>query len=298
MFTLGGLAGMMRGQATLGIVAFLALLAVFAPMAILALGVPPPDEIDSASLSPMFGEPTGPGAGHVLGVDWLGRDVLSRTVFGLRSTLQVVAIAVGFSVLLGTAMGLVAGYRGGPIDWLISRSIELFLVLPYVALAAGIASSCSRAEGCVGGAVRPGFLLTGLVIGLATWPFVARVVRERTRQLASADFVDSARVHGAGETRILTTEILPNLIGPLSTIVVIITPQVILAEAGLTFLGIGLPGDVPSWGAMIASGAPAFPEAWWVLVFPGLALLSVVFFLAVLVERNRRVPRVGGGVRS
>jgi len=281
----------------LGVLAGLVGAAFLAPVVLSALGVPAPNEIDSSSLSPTFGVPSGPDWSHPFGVDWLGRDVLSRTAAGLRSSLQVAGIAVAFALVLGVALGMVAGYRGGATDWTVSRSIELFLVIPYVALAAGIATSCSRSEGCVGGAVRPGYLLTGTVIGLATWPLVARLVRERTRQMRDAGFIEAARVQGAGGLRIIFTEIFPNLLRPLAALAIVLIPQAILAEAGLTFLGIGLPGGVPSWGGMISAGAQTFPAGWWVLAFPGAALFVSVLVLSLLVEPSRR-GRVGWGAAS
>lgn len=289
---------MRNGRLAFGILAALVILALLAPVFVTAVGVPPPDQIDSGSLSPAFGVPSGPDGDHVLGVDWLGRDVLSRTVGGLRSSLSVAGIAVSFALVVGVGLGMLAGYRGGWPDWTISRSVELFLVIPYVALAAGIATSCSRSEGCVGGSVRPGIHLTGIVIGLATWPLVARLVRERTRQLRDSGFVEAARVQGAGGTRILFTEILPNLLGPLAALTIVLIPQAILAEAGLTFLGIGLPGGVPSWGGMISSAAPVFPVGWWILAFPGAALFLVVLSLSLLVEPSRSPGRTGWASRS
>lgn len=289
---------MSNRRAALWTLGMLVTFALTAPELLSALGVPPPGRIDSSSLSPAFGVPAGPDGSHLLGVDWLGRDVLSRTVSGLRTSLAVAAIAVALALVLGTGLGLLAGYRGGRVDWTVSRSVELFLVIPYVALAAGIATSCSRSEGCVGGAVRPGLPLTGVVIGLATWPLVARMVRERTRQLRDSGFVEAARVHGSGGTRILLTEILPNLAAPLSALTIVLIPQAILAEAGLTFLGIGLPGGVPSWGGMISAAAPSFPEAWWVLVFPGAALFVVVLGLSLLAEPARGPGRDARGARS
>lgn len=255
--------------------------ALLAPVVISLAGAPGPNMIDPGALTATFGLPTGPSAEHLFGVDQLGRDVFSRTVYGARSSLAVALPATVLALVFGVAVGMVAGFRGGRLDALLSRSIEMFLVIPYLLLAIGIAAGCSGPEGCVAGTLRPGVPLLIMVIAVASWPGIARLTRNQTIAIATSDYIAQARLAGLSTRRILTVEILPNLSGSILAFVAILLPQAILAEAALSFLGVGLPSPTASWGRQIASAVSSFPEAWWMMLFPGLVLLATVMAVVV-----------------
>lgn len=254
---------------------FAAAVALFAPLIASALGLPPPDERDTGALG-AFGTPTGPSASHPLGVDDLGRDVLSRTLYGARVSLAVAIAATLLAVLIGTAIGLVAGYRRGWFDAIASRAIDVVLAIPYLLLALGLAASCSFGNGCFGGLVKPGIGVVIFVIAVTTWTYIARIVRGETLSLRESAFVEAARAAGFSELRIIFREVLPNLAAPIIVYASILMPQVILFEASLSFLGVGVQAPTPSWGQMLSDATPMFASAWWYMLAPGLALLGTV----------------------
>jgi len=271
----------------LGVICLVLVVTILAPLLVSALGLPGPNFRDTSALSPEFGTPTGPAAGHPLGVDGLGRDVLSRTIFGARVAMLVAVPTALLTILIGGSLGLLAGFRGGTLGWIISRLAEAFLIIPYLVLAAGIASSCSVGQGCVGGALKPGIPLVVLVIVAASWPIVTWTVRGQAATLRRADFVQAAQAAGVSTRRILVTDVLPNLSGTLAVFFAIMIPQAVMAEAALTFLGVGVETTTPSWGAMIAAGASSFPDAWWYLVAPGVALLITVVCFTIVADALR-----------
>ncbi len=279
--------GNLAVKVALFVIGFFVLTAIFAPAIVKVTGAPGPQAGDTSSLSATFGTPTGPSASHWFGVDGLGRDVFSRTVYGSRVSLAVAFAAATISMIVGVTLGMVAGFRLGLVDSVISRLIETFLVIPYLLLAIGIASSCSTDEGCLNGTLTPGIPLVILVIAMTSWPVVARIVRNQTLAIRDSDFVTAARLAGHSPTRILATEILPNLSSSIFVFAIVLLPQAILAEAALSFLGVGVPASTPSWGAMISRAAPLFPDAWWVMLFPGIALLLTVAACTVLADHLR-----------
>lgn len=263
----------------------LAIVAMLAPLLVAVIGAPGPDAVDTGSLTAAFGTPTGPSSTHWFGVDWLGRDVLSRTVYGARVSLFIGLVATAGAVVLGVAAGLLAGYRGGLIDKIVSRFTEAFLVIPYLLLALGIAATCSTEQGCLNGTLRPGVPLVMLILILASWPALARIVRNETVSLKQRDFIAAARLSGASGFSILFREILPNLLPVIAVMMIVLLPQVVIAEAALSFLGVGVTTSTPSWGGMIATAAPAFPEVWWLMVFPGIGLVATVMACTMLADR-------------
>ncbi len=274
-------------RVALAVLIAITLVGLFAPLIVSVTGMPSPSAIDTSSLSSRFGTPTGPSASHWFGVDGLGRDIFSRTVYGTRVSLGVALSSTVLSLLVGVSFGMIAGFRGGWVDSTISRLIETFLVVPYLLLAAGIAASCSGEGGCFGGALRPGIPLVILVISMTSWPVVARLTRNQTIAISESDFISSARVSGLGSARILATEILPNLSRSILVFVAVLIPQAILAEAALSFLGVGVPPPTPSWGQSIVRAVPSFPDSWWAMLFPGIALLATVFAITVIGDRIR-----------
>jgi peptide/nickel transport system permease protein len=257
----------------LSIVAFMVFVAIFAPLIVKVFGLPDPN-VQNDDLLGDFGEPTGPGAGHLLGVDERGRDILSRVIYGSRVSLEVAFIATALIVLIGVTAGLLTGYYRGKVDTLVSRVMDLFLAFPVLVLAVGLGVAC--ADGCLGGAIQPGLPVVIFVITLTTWPYMARIVRGQVLSLREREFVEASRSLGASDKRIIFREILPNLIAPIIVYATVLIPQNILYEAALSFLGVGVDPSKPSWGAMISDATSIFQDAWWFMVFPGLALLITV----------------------
>jgi peptide/nickel transport system permease protein len=265
----------------LGFIGLLALIAIFAPLVVDILGAPGPDERDEGALDPFFATATGPSADHWFGVDQIGRDVLSRTIYGARVSLIVAISATLIATTVGIVFGLLAGYFRGWTDTVISRSVDVLLAIPYLLLATGLAAACTAGAtegggaGCFGGLVKPGVGVVIFVIAFTSWTYMARIVRGQTLSLREKEFVESARAVGASNSRIIFREILPNLTAPIIVYASILIPQVILYEAALSFLGVGV-NDRPSWGQMISDAQGLFPDAWWYMLFPGLALLFTV----------------------
>ena len=169
-----------------------------------------------------------------------------------------------------------AGYFRGWADSLISRAIDVVLAIPYLLLALGLAASCSFGNGCVGGLIRPGIGVVIFVIAITSWTYIARIVRGETLSLRESEFIEAARATGASHTGIIIRELLPNLAAPIIVYATILIPQVILFEAALSFLGVGVQGSTPSWGQMISDATASFDSAWWYMLFPGLFLLLTV----------------------
>jgi peptide/nickel transport system permease protein len=195
-------------------------------------------------------------------------------------------VAISATVIatgVGIVFGLLAGYFKGWTDTVISRSVDVLLAIPYLLLATGLAAACTAGEtsgggggaGCFGGLVKPGVGVVIFVIAFTSWTYMARIVRGQTLSLREKEFVESARAVGASNSRIIFREILPNLTAPIIVYASILIPQVILYEAALSFLGVGV-NDRPSWGQMISDAQGLFPDAWWYMLFPGLALLFTV----------------------
>ncbi len=253
---------------------------MFAPVVTDIFGAPGPDERDTSALDPLFATPTGPSGEHLFGVDQLGRDVFSRTVYGARVSLIVAFAATALATAAGVVAGLIAGYFRGWADTLISRLVDVLLAIPYLLLATGLAAACtlgqtSGASGCLGGLIKPGIGVVVFVIAFTSWTYMARIVRGQTLSLREKEFVEASRAVGASNTRIIFRELLPNLTAPIIVYASILIPQVILYEAALSFLGVGIT-DQPSWGQMISDATPIFADAWWYMLFPGLALLFTV----------------------
>ncbi|MET1011439.1 MAG: ABC transporter permease [Actinomycetota bacterium] len=261
-----------------GSLILLTLMAIFAP-AISAWVGHGPNQLFRETLDEIGLPKVGPSSEFYFGVDTAGRDVLVRTVYGARTSLTVALLATGFAVAIGAILGSIAGFHGRWVDTFISRIIDLVLSLPVLLLSIGIAATCSvTAEGCLGGLIEPGITLVTFIIALFTWPYIARIVRGQVFSIREKEFVESARSLGSGSGRIMFREILPNLAAPLIVYSTLIIPSNILFEAALSFLGVGIPPDTPSWGRMIsdASGGQLYTVAWWMLAFPGLGLVLTV----------------------
>jgi peptide/nickel transport system permease protein len=208
---------------------------------------------------------------HLLGTDKLGRDMLSRIIHGSRVSLMVSLVAIFVGGTIGTVLGLMSGYFGGWLDSLLMRMVDISLSLPTILLALVLVA-----------AVGPSF---GTVIGVLVvilWARYARLVRGETLSVKQRDFIARARVAGASHTRIMARYILPNVVNSLIVLATLQVGYVILLESALSFLGAGLPRPTPAWGLMIADGRELIVTAWWVSMFPGLAIMLTVLALNLL----------------
>jgi peptide/nickel transport system permease protein len=249
------------------------IIGVFVLMALLAPLLSPADPYEQTlrlRFRPPVWEESGSWA-HPLGTDRLGRDMLSRIVWGSRISLAVGALAVLLASTVGAAVGLVAGYYGGRVDATLMRITDATLSFPTILLALILAVT-----------VGPSFGNVVLAIAVILWARYARVIRGQVLTLMALDFITQARLAGASAWRIITRHLLPNT---LNTLVVLVTLQVgyvIIVEASLSFLGAGIPPPTPAWGSMIAEGREFVTSAWWVSFLPGLAILLVVLAFNLL----------------
>ena len=226
------------------------------------------------SMTDEFGVPRGPNSEFWFGADAAGRDLFVRTMYGARTSLLVGIVASGIAVLIGTLVGLFAGYFGRWTDTALSRGADVMLAVPTLLISIGIVASCSTTkEGCLNGLVQPGLTLVILVIALFSWSYVARVVRGNTLSLKQKEFIEASRSIGAGSMRILGGDLLPNLAAPIIVLATLLIPQSILFEAALSYLGLGVPADQASWGQILADASGLYDVAWWLMVFPGAFLV-------------------------
>ena len=219
--------------------------------------------------------------GHVfiLGTDGLGRDVLSRLLYGARVSLIVGLIAVIVGGSIGTLLGMLAGYFGGWIDDVIMRLADIQLALPFILLAIIFML-----------VIGPGVLNLILVLGIAQWVTYARIARGQTISQREKEYVEAAKALGQRTSKILLSEILPNILAPLIIIASFNVASVILAEAALSFLGLGVPPTVPSWGGMLAESRDQLLSGrWWLAVFPGVAIMLTVLSFNILGDWLRDV---------
>ena len=220
---------------------------------------------------------------HLLGTDSLGRDVYSRTVYGARVSLVVSIFAIFIAGTIGTVMGLASGYFGGRLDGVIMRLVDIALALPTILMALVLVA-----------VLQPGIVTVIIVIGCLSWANYARQIRGEVLTVKERDFVILARSIGSSPARIMSRHILPNVF---NTIIVLATLQVgsvILLEATLSFLGLGVPPPEPSWGQMVAEGRGFIVVAWWMALFPGLAIMFTVLSMNLMGDwlRDMLDPRL------
>jgi peptide/nickel transport system permease protein len=208
---------------------------------------------------------------YPLGTDKVGRDILSRIIYGARVSLSVSIVAIVVSGAIGVTLGLIAGYFGGKIDALIMRLVDISLGLPVILIALVFVA-----------VVGPSFGTVIIVTSFLLWARYARQVRGETLSIRERDFISRARVAGASHLRIMFRYIFPNVINTLTVLATLQIGAIILLESTLSFLGAGIPRPTPTWGSMIADGRDLIVVAWWIAMFPGLAIMLTVLSLNLL----------------
>ena len=220
---------------------------------------------------------------HPLGTDHLGREILSRILYGGRISLGVGLSAVTLSGLIGVTLGLLAGFHGGRIDALIMRVVDVFLAIPYILLAMGVVF-----------ALGPSLLNVILVMAVTRWVQFARIVRADVLSIREREFVSGARARGNRSMRLLLRHVLPNALTPIIVVATLELAFMIIYESALSFLGLGVQPPTPTWGWMLSDGRNYVATAWWLATFPGLAIMLTVLAVNLLGDwlRDTLDPRL------
>ena len=264
------------------IIVVIVLVAIFAPVFASITGHGVNHQFRTTGLSPS-GLPVGPGSKFLLGTDDLGRDILVRIAYGARISLYVGVVATLSTVAIGAILGLAAGYFGGIVDTIIARLVDLVLSLPYLLFASSLVAR-----------FHPGLTIVIIVIAVFGWAAVARIVRGQVLSIREKEYIESARSLGASPWRIMFIDILPNVTAQLIVYATLLIPVSIVAEASLSFLGVGIPPPTADWGQMLAESETIYQQAWWFLVFPGVALLITTLAFNILGDgvRDALDPRL------
>lgn len=216
---------------------------------------------------------------YVLGTDQLGRDILSRIIFGARTSLAVSGLAVAVGAVIGISLGLAAGYWRGPIATVLDRVADIQQTLPFIVLILAVAA-----------VTGPSFTNVVLVLGISSWVVHYRVVRAAALAVREQPYIEAARAVGNSAIRIAMRHVLPNVLPSAIVNMTTFIPQIMLFEAALSFLGLGIPPPTPTWGGMIADGRGYIEVAWWMSVLPGLTLMLTALSVNVIGDRlNERL---------
>lgn len=250
------------------LVSVFVLTALFAPY--LGLPVPTRSNLVARMAAPTWTGLFSPGA-HPLGTDELGRDILSRIVHGSRVTLTIATAAVVLGGIVGTLLGIVAGYYRGMVDRVLMRIVDIQLALPLMLLALLVIA-----------ALGPSTTNLVVVLALTSWLRYARIIRGQVLALREREFVLSAHAIGAGTWRIMIKHLLPNVLTPALVVATLELARIIIMDAALSFLGLGVQPPNPSWGRMLADGRVYISTAWWIVTFPGVAILLTVLSVNLL----------------
>ena len=220
---------------------------------------------------------------HILGTDKTGRDILSRILHGSRVSVIIAGIGIAIAGSIGITLGIISGYYGGLVDSIIMRLVDISLSIPPVLLALTLAT-----------VLEPSFRTVIIVVGALLWSIYCRQVRGDTLTVRVQDYIARARVSGASDVRIMVKHVFPNITNTLIVLATLQVGFVILLEAGLSFLGVGLSRPTPAWGLMVADGREVIIRAWWVALWPGLAIMLTVFGFNLLGDwlRDRLDPRL------
>ena len=253
--------------------------AVFAPL--LAPYEPQKGDLRARNIPPVWLD--GGDSAHWLGTDNLGRDMYSRMLYGARISLFVAAVAVIFGLLAGTTTGIVAGYYGGMVDEILMRLVDLWSSLPFLLIALIVAVS-----------VGPSLGMVIALLAVSSWSAGSRNIRAEVLSLRGREYVQMSQVMNASDFRIIVRHLLPNVMHVVIVITTLRTGSMIIAEAGLSFLGVGVPASVPTWGLMIAQGQKFLTSTWWMSIMPGVAIFLIVMSFNFLGDwlRDRFDPRL------
>ena len=247
--------------ASAAVIVLMVALAVTAPLIAHLTGHSPTAQYRTTGLTPE-GLPVGPNRTFWFGTDNLGRDVFIRVVYGTRISLLVGVVSTLLAVVLGVLVGVTAGYFRGAVDTVLARFMDVVLCLPFLLFAIALVAVAG-----------PSIAVSVGVIAFFSWAAVGRVVRGQTLSIREREYIQAARLLGAGHLRIMFVEILPNLVAPVIVYTTLLIPTAIVFEATLSFLGMGVVPPTPTWGNMLADSLQYYQVAWWFVLFPGLALL-------------------------
>ena len=284
------------------IVALLLIAFVGAPLAARQLGHGPNDINSLGGLDPQSQLPVGPwttvttepypGAPgnfkdtlYILGSDsQLGRDMFLRLLYGAQTSLEVAILATLLSVSIGLLMGLIAGYYRGWVDTIVSRLTEIVMAFPYLLFVIAVAATVGERLNAItfGGLLHPGVFTLVMIFGIFGWFYPARIIRSQILSLREKEFVEAARMTGASDLRIMKSHLLPHLVAPLIVYSTLIVANNVIAEAGLSFLGLGIPAPTASWGNLLAEGPNYYLTQPWLMVWPGLAILMTTLAFNLL----------------
>ena len=269
--------------ASLVILGLVGAAAIFAPL--LSPADPIRNDLLERLAPPMWS--AGGSAAHPLGTDTLGRDVLSRLLYGARVSLVIGFVTVIVSGAAGVLLGVLGGFYGGWLDDVLMRAGDVQLAFPVLLLGVAMLS-----------VLGPGLGNLVLVLALSGWITYARIVRGETLSLRQREFVEAARALGALDGRLIWRHVLPNVWAPMAVVATFSVARTIIAEASLSFLGLGVPAPTPSWGAMLDEGRNYITTGWWLALFPGTAILIVVLVINLIGDWLRDVldPRVERGM--
>lgn len=263
----------------IAILALLVVAAVFAPL--LSPYHPVRGDLASRNIPPLLME--GSTADHILGTDQQGRDIFSRMLYGARVSLSFASATMALGIVLGTIFGLISGYFGGHVDELIMRIVDLANALPFILIALVVVMIFGAS-----------FLTLLVILALFSWGDFARQIRGEVLQLSRMDYVALAKVAGASPARIIWRHLLPGVTNTLIVVATLRTGQIILAEATLSFLGVGIPPPNPAWGSMVSDGRDYLSSAWWIAVIPGIGIGLTVLSMNFLGDwlRDHFDPRL------
>ena len=273
------------GRRDLAVLPFVLLFAAFVAIALTAPWIAPRDP----NAQFLLGRLKAPGTElrgftYLLGTDEVGRDLLSRVIWGARISLLVATFSVAISLTLGTALGMIAGFRRGWIEIVIMRAVDIVLSIPALLLAIITVA-----------VVGPGLWTLVLVLGFTRWPRYARVAYGQTLAVMNMPYVRASRAYGTGAVRLLARHVLPNILGPVIVVATLEFGLMVLSEAGLSFLGLGVVPPTPSWGGIMSTGRNYLTTAWWIATCPGLCLFLLILSVNMIGDwlRDRFDPRSG-----